>query len=65
MKTESQNKMLLQMMKEGKKITALDAMKIGCMRLASRVCDLRSQGHGVRDEWIESNGKRFKRYYIS
>lgn len=65
MKIESQNKTILQIMKQGGKLTALDAMQIGCMRLASRICDLRNEGHGIQDEWIESNGKRFKRYYIS
>lgn len=62
--SDSQNKMILQAMREGKKLTALDAMQMGCMRLASRICDLRNEGHGIQDEWIESNGKRFKRYFI-
>lgn len=63
--TESQNKTLLRLMKQGKKITAFDALRdVGCMRLGARISELRRDGHPIADEWIESNGKRFKRYFI-
>jgi len=65
MNRESQNIKILKLLKAGHKLAALYAMQIGCMRLASRICDLRADGHEIHDEWIQNNGKRYKRYYIS
>jgi len=59
----SQNDQILQMLKQGP-ITALDAAKIGCMRLAARVHDLRMQGHVITTEPTTVNGKQFARYYL-
>lgn len=44
----SQNDRILQYMREEGSITQLDALKeIGCMRLASRISDLRSLGYPI------------------
>jgi len=59
----AQNDEILRMLKQGP-ITALDAAKIGCMRLAARVHDLRMQGHVITTEPTTVNGKQFARYYL-
>jgi len=59
----SQNEEILSMLKKGP-ITALDAAKIGCMRLAARVHDLRMQGHVITTEPVSVRGKQFARYYL-
>lgn len=59
----SQNDQILQMLKTGP-ITALDAAKVGCMRLAARVHDLRMQGHVITTEPVTIKGKQFARYYL-
>ena len=64
MKT-TQNKSILQHMQNGYKITALEALgHYGCMRLASRINDLKRMGHIIHDEWVTRNGKRYKSYYM-
>lgn len=59
----SQNEEILNMLKR-QPITALDAAKIGCMRLAARIHDLRMQGHVITTEPVNVNGKQFARYYL-
>jgi hypothetical protein len=61
----SQNEAILQFLKGGGELTALDALyKFGTMKLATRCSDLRKQGVNIRDEYVESNGKRFKKYWM-
>jgi hypothetical protein len=50
----------------GRSITALQALEeFGCARLAARIHNLRSQGYGIADEFIETNtGKRVKQYWL-
>ena len=59
----SQNIQVLTLLKQGRKLTALDALReIGCMRLAARIYDLRGVGHeisGVRQQV----GKKFVAVY--
>ena len=44
----SQNKLILAHLKEGNSLTALDALQnYGCFRLASRINDLKNQGHAI------------------
>lgn len=69
MTTESQNKKILAYLMNGKRLTQLDALRLfGCMRLASRICDLRRDYPHLRIK-VESidtptTGKRIARYYI-
>lgn len=51
----------------GNKITALEALSLfGCMRLASRICDLREQGLNIHTERIiTSNGKSVTQYSLA
>lgn len=47
MKTESQNDIILNQLKQGKTLTAKDAIAFGCFRLAARVKDLRELGISI------------------
>ena len=43
--------------------TGLDALNdCGTMKLATRVSELRRDGHVIIDRWVEHDGKRFKSY---
>jgi len=47
-------------------ITPQDALQhIGCMRLASRIDELRKAGHTITTEMVTSNGKEHARYHLS
>jgi len=60
----SQETQILTHLAQGHSITPLEALnKFGCFRLASRINSLRKI-HNIKDRWIESNGKRFKSYFI-
>ena len=57
---ESQNKQIKEYLNHGNKITSLDALEMfGCMRLASRINDLKKQGMGIGSKTVEFN----MRYY--
>lgn len=66
----TQCQMILGYMKEFGPITALDAMReFGCMRLASRIADLRGQGHAIGRRMKESTNRygskvRYAEYYL-
>lgn len=46
-------------------LTALEALKLyGCFRLASRINDLRREGHNITTITIENNGKRYASYIL-
>lgn len=53
-------------LKAGKTLTSLEALNLfGCMRLASRIHDLREQGLNIHTERILTpTGKRVTRYSI-
>lgn len=53
-------------LREGKKITPLQALNLfGCMRLASRICDLRERGMNIGTRRIQvPSGKRVCEYYL-
>ena len=63
--SDSQNRQILAHLQKGNTITQMDALRLfGCMRLASRINDLRQMGFHImtfREESIASNGKK-KRY---
>ena len=62
---ESQNKQIKEYLDHGNKITSLDALEMfGCMRLASRINDLKKQGMGIGSKTVVApNGKRYSQYY--
>ena len=64
---QTQNQQILEFLKGGRSITPIDALQhIGCMRLASRVNDLRREGHDIKMEMAHNpdTGKRFARYWM-
>lgn len=61
----SQNENILKHLKQGGKITALQAyFNFGCLRLAARIQDLEYKGHKIERETVEKDGKRFARYWM-
>lgn len=64
----SQCAQILAYMQKGNKITSLLALqKFGCMRLASRIHDLRDKGHDIKSEKIQvlPSGKYVTEYSIN
>jgi hypothetical protein len=60
-----QNSMILEMLKQGP-VTPLDALqKAKCMRLASRIHDLRQRGHRIVKRIIENGDKRYAEYHLT
>lgn len=64
--SDSQNGQILEWLLEGNKITAYEALtKFGCLRLASRIHDLRERGYDILKEMIIlPNNKRVAQYYL-
>ena len=59
MEKASQCNMILADLKKGKKVTPLTALiKYKCMRLASRVNDLRAKGHDIETTMVENDNGR-------
>lgn len=62
----TQNEAILAHLKAGNSITGLECLKMRLgIRLASRINELRSEGHNIQDEWIEQDGMRFKKYFLA
>ena len=70
--SESQNKQILEYMRENTFITPMEAMqKFGCMRLAARIADLKAEGHKIITEFGYHDSKRrpgkqvrYARYFL-
>ena len=63
--TESQKKSILDWLSEGNTITELQALNMfGCLRLASRINDLKNDGFPIAKEMIKVNGKRVAQYWL-
>ena len=65
----SQKRRILEYLKEdkGNGITPLDALRLfGCLRLASRINDLRYDGWNIKTELVRDaqSGKRYARYTL-
>lgn len=61
-----QNRMIIGHLRRHGSITALQALQnYGCMRLASRIYDLKQEGHTINKQMIEvGNGKRVASYSL-
>ena len=61
----SQNKEIKKYLNHGNKLTSLDAFNLfGCMRLASRINDLKKEGMAIGSKTVTAiNGKRYSQYY--
>lgn len=64
--TDSQNRAILAYLKRGKRLTQLTALELfGCMRLPSRIHDIKKAGIKIKDQFITlANNKRVKEYWI-
>lgn len=62
----SQNKRILAYLMEGNTLTSLQALSMfDCMRLASRISDIRNMGYGIKTEKIQvASGKYVTRYSL-
>lgn len=61
---DSQAEQLLELMKAGRRLTALSALdRVGCFRLAARIYDLRRQGHVIKERTIETEGGKMVSEY--
>ena len=61
----SQTKQILDYMRNGHSITALEALNMfGCFRLTSRISELRLEGHNIVSEFIAKDKKRYSKYYL-
>lgn len=59
----TQRQAILQHLENGGVLTALDALRLfACNRLAARIGELRQQGHAIKSDAIQMNGKRFASY---
>lgn len=63
----TQAEQILDALKRGRRLTALDALKeFGCMRLGARVLELKQEGYVIEGERVKtSTGKNVKRYYLA
>lgn len=69
MTTKTQCELILTHLKKGLPLTAMDALnKFGCFRLASRINDLRNDGHNIMTTMVEIEGngeiKRVAKYWL-
>lgn len=63
----TQAEQILAALKQGRKITALDALnEFGCMRLGARVLELKDEGYVIEGERFKTpSGKNVKRYFLA
>ena len=70
MARETQEQKILKYMKDKGSITAVDAIReFGCMRLASRISDLRESGYNIETVFEVSRNRygdkvKYARYYL-
>ena len=64
MNATSQGEQILNHLRAGKHLTALEALqRFGCLRLAARIKDLKDDGHSIDSQMVElPNGKKVASY---
>ena len=61
----SQTQQILEYLKTGHSITALESVyAFKCLRLASRINEIRHMGYNVVSDLVKENGKHFSKYYL-
>jgi len=64
-KKESQNKRILEYLEDGNVITPMEALTLfGCMRLASRISDLKKKGYDITSTIISTGDTRYAQYKL-
>ena len=62
----SQRHQILDALLKGDRITSLSALaRFNCARLASRIHELRREGHDILTDYIPRNGKSFAEYRLA
>jgi len=65
MRLANQNQTILAHLKEGKTITPIQALNAyGCFRLASRIHELRTEGHNIECKFDSDGEKRWGVYKL-
>lgn len=65
-KMKSQNIEILNYLKKGNKLTAMDALhKFSCFRLASRINDLRKEGNNIISNFKKIKNAQGKNVYVA
>jgi hypothetical protein len=65
MRKESQAQKVLEHLQKGWSITPLDALYMfGAFRLSAIVYDLKKQGHDIKTDIVEKDGKHFASYSL-
>ena len=60
----TQCNMIADWLTNGNTLTSLDALKMfGCMRLASRICDLRDRGYDIETKRIKLSTNKYVTQY--
>ena len=60
---ESQCKRIATYLKNGGRLTPIDALNMfGCFRLSARIADLRNGGMKIVTKYVTENGKTFAQY---
>lgn len=60
-----QNRIILEMLRKGP-ITPMDALSYArCMRLASRIDDLKKMGYLITTEMVNNGDARYARYHLA
>lgn len=65
--SQSQNKLILAYLEEGKSLTAIDAlMMFDCFRLSARILNLKKEGHKIITTMVKTNsGKQVAKYTLA
>ena len=64
-KKESQNKKIIAYLEDGNAITPIEALTLfGCMRLASRIADLKKKGYPITSTIISTGDARYAQYKL-
>lgn len=65
MRLTNQKYQILNHLQSGKKITPLEALdQFGCMRLASRISELRDEGYPIETKMMSDKDKRWAEYSL-
>lgn len=65
MRLTNQKQQILNHLQSGKKITPLEALdQFGCMRLASRINELRDEGYPIETKMMSDKEKRWAEYSL-
>jgi hypothetical protein len=61
----NQHEWIIRQLKMGRMITALDALNgCGSMKLATRISELKRDGHNIVTHMVSQNGKKFAKYQL-